>query len=1018
MTTTDDVTARGRLVGRDAALAVIGASLADARAGACGLVLVAGEPGVGKTALLAEQARLAARSGARVLRGGCWEGDGAPPYWLWTQVLDELPDVGDAGRLLERAVSAVDPAEQPGQARFRLFEAVAGALSAAADGGPVVVLLDDLQWADGPSVRLLDFLARRLVTAPLLLLGAYRDAEAGETLRELAGTASVLPLSGLDVDGVAALMARVAGPVPDPELARDVHRRCAGNPLFVRELTRLMAARGGWSAAAVPVPDGIRETLRLRLARLSGGCTEMLEIAAVAGSEIRPDLLAAAGTGAVSGRIEEAERARVLVAGPSGPRFAHDLYRETVLAGMPSERRARVHAALGRALLEFSGDGADPAAVGGAARIAAHFVASGTVETELALTWSVRAAAEATARLGHDDAVRHHVTALGLLRDPDPDRRIELLLGLARAQERAGDPTSAREAYLRAAALARRVPDPVRTAEAALGVAGLDTRAGADVPGTVALLEDIAGTLAGDDHLALRSRVLAALARTLRHAEYGQVHPRAADASDEAVALARVAGDPATLARALLARHDVVWWPGTTATRLPILEEMADAAGAVGDADLAAEAVLLRAAALIERGDPTGLDELARYVRLADALGHVRGRWSALSRRATLAQLTGRVAEAVALSEQAMALGREIELPDAVGCYATLRGSLATIGGAGQARFADLLPDTDPLWPVAPLLRAWSLVADGDGGTARASVRGFSMRSVPDKYDLEFVAITATVFAAVGTAEQREDAYRRYAPFAGLHALVSGCAAYHGAVDHHLGVLAEASGHADAARSHLCAAVEQYRRLGASAWAEPCLAALDRLADPAPTAPTLRRVDGMWEVAHAGHTARLPDAKGLHDLATLLAAPDRPVHASTLLGRAVPGTADPVLDRRAATAYRARLAELDSEIDEADDRCDPHRAAQARVERDALLAELSTARGLGGRPRRLGDEAERDRKTVTARIRDALRRIEGVHPELAAHLRASVHTGTRCVYSPDTRAARPEAGPPRFRDTP
>jgi hypothetical protein len=158
----------------------------------------------------------------------------------------------------------------------------------------------------------------------------------------------------------------------------------------------------------------------------------------------------------------------------------------------------------------------------------------------------------------------------------------------------------------------------------------------------------------------------------------------------------------------------------------------------------------------------------------------------------------------------------------------------------------------------------------------------------------------------------------------------------------------------------------------------------------------------VWELAFDGRSVHLTDAKGLHDIAALLAAPGRPVHVFALLGReTVTSGADPVLDRRAVAAYRARLAELDAEIDEAAAWSDGHRAARARAERDTVVAELRVATGLGGRARRLGDESERARKTVTARVKDALRRIDRVLPELAAHLRAAIHTGTECIYVPD-----------------
>jgi len=152
----------------------------------------------------------------------------------------------------------------------------------------------------------------------------------------------------------------------------------------------------------------------------------------------------------------------------------------------------------------------------------------------------------------------------------------------------------------------------------------------------------------------------------------------------------------------------------------------------------------------------------------------------------------------------------------------------------------------------------------------------------------------------------------------------------------------------------------------------------------------------------------LRDAKGLRDLAVLLAAPGREVAATDLVagvasaaaaGLAALG-ADPVLDDRARAAYRTRLAQLDEELAEADARHDIERSVRLAAERDALIDELAYAAGLGGRRRRLGDVTERARTTVTARIRDAMGRIERVHPELGQHLRASIVTGARCAYRP------------------
>ncbi|HZX39611.1 MAG TPA: ATPase, partial [Streptomyces sp.] len=179
-------------------------------------------------------------------------------------------------------------------------------------------------------------------------------------------------------------------------------------------------------------------------------------------------------------------------------------------------------------------------------------------------------------------------------------------------------------------------------------------------------------------------------------------------------------------------------------------------------------------------------------------------------------------------------------------------------------------------------------------------------------------------------------------------------------------------------------------------------------AQPATPHAEFRRDGAVWALAFAGRIVHVPDAKGLRDLHTLLGHPGDDLPAVVLLdpagGEAVVAAArfgaDPVLDEEAKARYRRRLERLDVEIDRAGELGDDRRAAEFDRERSALLDELRTAAGLGGRTRRLGDEAERARKTVTARIRDTLRKLDALHPELAAHLRESVGTGSSCSYRP------------------
>jgi len=997
-----------RLIGRESALAAASSVLDDARRGAGQFLMISGEAGIGKTAMLAA---LVSRAGPAplVLRGFCWEGDGAPPYWPWSQVLQAsglpMADLGEAGWLLQPASGPAEPmgAVAAGDAQFRLFEAAARCLARLAAGSgfrPVLVVLDDLHWADEPSLRLLGFLARALAAESVALLGAYRDTEASPELLKIAGQAQQLALAGLTPDDIGALAKDLAGTAVPAQVTAQLWQRSGGNPFFVRELIRLLQAQGSWHQPA-QIPASVAETLRRRLARLSTECVRLLEWAAIAGRDVDVALLAhgaAAGyEDAVLSLLDEARQAGV-IAGTSPPRFTHDLYRETILDGLSTSARTAINLSVGRALQTRSGP---------AARVAAHLLAAGPQARQDAVEYSLIAAREATARLGHEDACAYYLRALDIISEcgtPDTGERIEILLELAASHERTGRSDLAAQRFGQAADASRSAGDPVGLARAALGIQTLGYRSGAQNTELLDLLREASRRLeeAGGP-LALRSRVLAALARTLRHgsdqlpgAEVTQVAQRAAQ-------LAAAANDPSALATAKLAVHDAMWIPGTAAARLPVIAEMVDAAQASGDDDLVAQARLLRAAALLELGDPAGRDELLSYVTLVGNLGHARGRWAALTRQATFAQLAGRAEESARLGEQALELGLAIGEPDAAGCFFTSRLSLVALGVREPATGMDA---SDPLWPMFPVLRAWPYAARGEAAAAAAALGDFSVLDITMWTGLEALAAAAVVFAAAGSDAQRTWVYERLRPYAGSHVVVGGCASYHAAVDHHLGALAASLGDTAAAGAHFRAALAMHERLGAAGWARLSQQALAGLEAPAASqAPNeLRLVNGVRLLCFEGKQVQLPDSKGLADIATLIGARGADVHVLTLVGHHLARMgADPVLDQRAKKSYQERLACLAEDIEDAEAAGSGFRAGRAEVlrnERDALIRELAAAAGLGHRDRKLGDEAERARKTVSARVRDALSKIGPVHPELAAHLRGSLRLGTRCSYSP------------------
>jgi hypothetical protein len=314
--------------------------------------------------------------------------------------------------------------------------------------------------------------------------------------------------------------------------------------------------------------------------------------------------------------------------------------------------------------------------------------------------------------------------------------------------------------------------------------------------------------------------------------------------------------------------------------------------------------------------------------------------------------------------------------------------------------------------------------------------------------------ILAELNADLGREEARARWYDALAPYQARTAVAGGAVLFCGAVAHYLGLLAAATGRPELARRHLQDAAAIHQRLGARPWllrsrlelarllrddpaqrdrAAELLAAvqaeadrlgLEELATDAaglldeagrpggggPAGPAeFRRAGASWTLSYAGRAVRLPDAKGMRDLAVLLSRPGQPVPAAELVALSGGGRlakaglalgADAVLDDQAKQAYRRRLQDLDREVAEAEDEGDPERVEKARQERDAIAHELAAALGLGGRDRGLGDPAERARKAVTERIRYSMARIARAHPELARHLEASITTGSSCAYLP------------------
>jgi DNA-binding SARP family transcriptional activator len=384
---------RGAFVGREAELNELRGGL-DAAAGGRGrLVLVAGEPGAGKSRLAEELAREAGARGARILTGRCWEGGGAPAYWPWVQSLrayvrestPELlraqlgPGAVELAQILPELRELLPGLPEPPSldsdaARFRLLCATAEFLRSVCAARPTVLVLDDLHAADPPSLVLLRFLARELGSIHLLVLGAYRDVDPvpgqplSETLVEVArepGTRR-LSLGGLSEAEVTRYLERTAPAIASPELGRELHEQTEGNPLFVAETVRLLALEGiepdAGGRVRLAVPRNVREVIARRLKHLSEDCNRTLLLAAVLGREFAPDALArlaAVSVDVLLDRLDEAIAAGVVSDVPGSPgrlRFSHVLIRDTLYDGLATARRIRLHRRAAEALEDLYGD--------------------------------------------------------------------------------------------------------------------------------------------------------------------------------------------------------------------------------------------------------------------------------------------------------------------------------------------------------------------------------------------------------------------------------------------------------------------------------------------------------------------------------------------------------------------------------------------------------------------------------------------------------------------------------------
>lgn len=659
-------------VGREREMDTLRTSLEEMLAGQGRAVVVLGEPGIGKTRLVTELTPYAQGRGVRVLIGRCPDSDGAPPYWLWVQIVRTYVSECDDQQLrtamgvgtadIAQVIPAVrdrlpdlapSPRLDPEQERFRFFDSLTTFFKNVAKRQPLLLVLDDLQWADAPSLLFLQFLVREITDTKLFLAITCRESEAtqqpllSQAVAAIARTSGsrTVQLRGLTNGEVARFMELTTGHAPSAAESAAIFQRTEGQPFFMTELVRLLATEQGssipdTSQLSLPgLPPTVRSVIEQRLATVSSACRHLLTVAAVIGREFRVQVLnmvadhwegrlAASGpvtpeaheegserNVSVLALLDEALTSHLIVPVPQNLgrySFTHALIQETLYEKISTVDRLRLHRRIGETLEVLAGDSVLPHL----SELAHHFFqatqAGGTMDK--AIAYATRAAERATAVLAYEEAIIQYEHALQLLsfREPDEERHCEVLLALAKAQNRASEFAAATQHFHQAAEVARTHQFSHQLAHAALGLAGTRIPISGPNPAILQILHE-ALTLLPHDAYALRAQLLARLAKEIT---YSDSYEQREQYSYEAVTLARNTGDPYALGSALCDHCIATWRPDTLHERLSLSVEIMALAEQLGDPELLLFSHFLRVTNALEQDDILTIDaEIAGFTR-------------------------------------------------------------------------------------------------------------------------------------------------------------------------------------------------------------------------------------------------------------------------------------------------------------------------------------------------------------------------------------------------------------------
>jgi DNA-binding SARP family transcriptional activator len=853
--------AHAPLVGRERELAVLERRWTES-SGALRMVTITGEPGIGKTRLAADFATRCGREGARVLfgrndqyvsvlcqpfaemlRADLADGDTEP----LTRELGPYP--ADLARLVpelaDRLPASVAPAlrSDPGTEQQRFFDAVAGWLATASAGGPVLLVIDDLQWADRQTLLLLRHLSRSARPVRALVLATYRDRDrvADEANKDLlaallrqSGAQTHLPLSGLDDSAVARLLAdelEITAPGADVPagLEERVASAAGGNPLFVVELARQLGDVVPEGGLAVPaLPAGVQDVVDRRLADLPEQVRTMLQHAAIIGREFDPRVLqrtTALDDADIDGLLEAATHAR-LTEPIGGPRlrytFSHDVVRAALYDATPPLRRSALHRTVAEAIEQVHADDLP----GHSRELGHHYSAAAVGSAESvrpAVHYLMLAGTEALAHGAPPTAVRHYREAVGLLpASAGPDERCDLLIGLGTSEFHAGEPAY-RATLLEAARLAVGAGDAPRLTAAAVANNRGWWSSTADVDQErVAVIEAALATCDVSDRASYAELLMSWALENVRDPSQRE---RAVARSADALGLAEGLGDEHLLARLLSHRYAVVYAsfsdPGGC---VDLSRRLSQLANQRADPGLQLNAAIGVAQSSMMVGDFATADRaLERSAQLGEVLDQPARLWLTRCWQAMCTAMRGDLLRGEELAVAACELGTDTEQPDATTWFA---GQLFTLRML-QGRLPELLDEIEaqvisqsggiPAWRAAYALALTTVDRCDEAATILDEFVGRDFAQLPlDMLWLHGMTYLCGVSEAVDDPDAARALHDALLPYAGLMAHNGTLDA--GPVDLHLGRMARVHGDSAVAQQHLARAVDLCQRIDAPLW--------------------------------------------------------------------------------------------------------------------------------------------------------------------------------------------------------